>query len=85
MDQHLDHVFLLSDTWISTQFNAASAGKLPLILSIVLQDPTKSEVLAQKLSGCFRNFPVHFLQDLHQTTTWGRGTVVLPNLTEENG
>ena len=76
--------FLFSDAWISTQFNLASTGKLPLILSIVLQTTTDNEGLARKLTGCFKKFPVHLLQDLYQTTAWGRGTVVLPNLTEEN-
>lgn len=77
--------FQHNDLWISTQFDLALASKLPLILSAVLQTTTPGEELARKLTTWFTNFPVHLLEDLYQTTVWGRGTVILPNLTEEKG
>lgn len=33
--------------------------------------------------GAFPTFPIHLLADIYESSTWGRGTVILPNTTDE--
>ncbi|KAK0711744.1 hypothetical protein B0H67DRAFT_300259 [Lasiosphaeris hirsuta] len=63
----------------------AAARKIPMIVSFVLQNRGFQEGVATALAGRVPNFPIHLLEHLYQTTTWGRGTVVLPNLAKNKG
>ncbi|KAF5695039.1 homeobox transcription factor [Fusarium globosum] len=52
-------------------YNLAAQANRPVIL------------FETQLLGCFPNFPIHLLADIYESSTWGRGTVILPNTTDE--
>lgn len=79
--------------WVSSSSNSLARFQLsdfrdrkrPLILSFVLQQRAFDARVEPGIAGYLPRFPVRLLRELYQTATWGRGTVVLPNLTDDNG
>ncbi|KAF5542052.1 hypothetical protein FMEXI_7656 [Fusarium mexicanum] len=64
-------------------YGLAAQANRPLILNIVLRSHEYDHDFETQLLGCFPKFPIHLLADIYESSTWGRGTVILPNTTDE--
>ncbi|KAF5663394.1 cytochrome b2 mitochondrial [Fusarium circinatum] len=64
-------------------YGLAAQANRPLILNIVLRSHEYDHDFETQLLGCFPNFPIHHLADIYESSIWGRGTVILPNITDE--
>ncbi|KAF5645171.1 homeobox transcription factor [Fusarium sp. NRRL 52700] len=69
--------------YIGRLYDLAAQANRPLILNIVLRSHEYDHDFETQLLGCFPNFPIHLLADIYESSTWGRGTVILPNTTDE--
>ncbi|KAF5667671.1 homeobox transcription factor [Fusarium denticulatum] len=68
--------------YIDRLYDLAVETNRPVILNIVLRAHEYDHDFETQLLGCFPNFPIHLLADIYESSTWGRGTVVLPNTTD---
>ncbi|CVK91477.1 uncharacterized protein FMAN_09571 [Fusarium mangiferae] len=69
--------------YIDRLYDMAAQANRPVILNIVLGTHQYDHDFETQLLGCFPNFPIHLLADIYESSTWGRGTVILPNTTDE--
>ncbi|KAG4274719.1 hypothetical protein FPRO04_09083 [Fusarium proliferatum] len=69
--------------YIDRLYDLAAQANRPVILNIVLGTHQYDHDFETQLLGCFPNFPIHLLADIYESSTWGRGTVILPNTTDE--
>ncbi|KAF5652427.1 homeobox transcription factor [Fusarium sp. NRRL 25303] len=69
--------------YIDRLYDLAAQANRPVILNIVLGTHEYDRGFEIQLLGCFPNFPIHLLADIYESSTWGRGTVILPNTTDE--
>ncbi|CZR42748.1 uncharacterized protein FPRO_10051 [Fusarium proliferatum ET1] len=69
--------------YIDRLYDLAAQANRPVILNIALGTHEYDRGFEIQLLGCFPNFPIHLLADIYESSTWGRGTVILPNTTDE--
>ncbi|VZH95771.1 unnamed protein product [Fusarium fujikuroi] len=69
--------------YIDRLYDLAAQANRPVILNIVLGTHQYDHEFVAQLLGCFPNFPIHLLADIYESSTWGRGTVILPNTPDE--
>ncbi|KAF5560724.1 homeobox transcription factor [Fusarium phyllophilum] len=69
--------------YIDRLYDLAAQANRPVILNIVLRTHEYDHDFESQLLGCFPSFPIHLLADIHESSTWGRGTVILPNTTDK--
>ncbi|KAF5586397.1 uncharacterized protein FSUBG_12167 [Fusarium subglutinans] len=68
--------------YIGRLFDLAAQANRPLIFSTVLCNHEYDYEFETQLLGCFPNFATHLFVVVYEWSTWGRGTVILLNTTD---